>query len=189
MRNQGRWAGSCVVVLEGRRRGASGDRVVGSRSEVLGRTMSVSSRTPEGIPNRCPVCGKQVVLEPSDPAGDAPCSHCGHLLWFTDTGGHETMMERWPEGRSVFVVDKSDFDAAAAVQLAQDALRDEAAPHLVLDFSRLGFLSSAALGKLMALHQRARGAGGSLKLRNLRPEIHELFRITKLDRLFEIEHG
>lgn len=44
--------------------------------------MNISSRTPEGEPNRCPVCGKAVRIEPSRPPGDAPCPHCGHLLWF-----------------------------------------------------------------------------------------------------------
>ena len=44
--------------------------------------MEISSRTPEGEPNRCPVCGKTVRLEPSEPFGDAPCPHCGHLLMF-----------------------------------------------------------------------------------------------------------
>lgn len=44
--------------------------------------MEPSSRTPEGEPNRCPVCGGRVRLEPSQPAGDAPCPHCGCLMWF-----------------------------------------------------------------------------------------------------------
>jgi acyl carrier protein len=42
----------------------------------------ISSRTPEGQPNRCPLCGAAVAVEPSQPAGDAPCPHCGTLLWF-----------------------------------------------------------------------------------------------------------
>jgi uncharacterized Zn finger protein (UPF0148 family) len=44
--------------------------------------MEPSTRTPEGEPNRCPVCGKPLQIEPSRPPGDAPCPHCGHLLWF-----------------------------------------------------------------------------------------------------------
>jgi len=44
--------------------------------------MRISSRTPEGLPNRCPICGNEVCIEPSLPFGDAPCPHCGHLLWF-----------------------------------------------------------------------------------------------------------
>jgi hypothetical protein len=47
--------------------------------------MVISSRTPEGDPNRCPVCGKTLRLEPSIDTRDGPCPHCGHLLWFEHT--------------------------------------------------------------------------------------------------------
>ncbi len=46
---------------------------------------TISSRTPEGEPNKCPVCGNEVVVEPSLWFGDAPCPNCGHLLWFFRT--------------------------------------------------------------------------------------------------------
>jgi acyl carrier protein len=42
----------------------------------------ISSRTPEGEPNSCPVCCSEIVIEPSEPSGDAPCPKCGTLLWF-----------------------------------------------------------------------------------------------------------
>jgi DNA-directed RNA polymerase subunit RPC12/RpoP len=42
----------------------------------------ISSRTPEGDPNQCPICGHRVRLEPSIETRDAPCPNCGHLLWF-----------------------------------------------------------------------------------------------------------
>ena len=45
--------------------------------------MTVSSRTPEGYPADCPLCGAATNLEFSDPAGDAPCPSCGHLLWMS----------------------------------------------------------------------------------------------------------
>jgi len=48
-----------------------------------GSVMIISSRTPEGQPNQCPVCDASFLLEPSDPAGDAPCPNCGHLVWFS----------------------------------------------------------------------------------------------------------
>ena len=44
--------------------------------------MTISSRTPEGGPNRCPVCGHTFRIEPSRPLGDAPCPACATLLWF-----------------------------------------------------------------------------------------------------------
>ena len=43
--------------------------------------MTISSRTPEGWPNRCSVCGHDFRLEPSPPAWDVPCPRCGALLW------------------------------------------------------------------------------------------------------------
>ena len=48
--------------------------------------MEPASRTPEGRPNECPVCGKRVCIEPSlFPTQDAPCPNCGHLLWFSSS--------------------------------------------------------------------------------------------------------
>jgi len=44
---------------------------------------NVSSRTPEGLPSRCPICGADTDLEFSQPSGDAVCPNCGHLLWIS----------------------------------------------------------------------------------------------------------
>ena len=57
---------------------------------------------------------------------------------------------------------------------------------LLLDFGRVEFLSSAALNKLILLDKKVRQHEGRLKLCNLRPEIHEVFVITRLNQLFEI---
>jgi acyl carrier protein len=46
--------------------------------------VTISSRTPEGDPSRCPICGHRVRLEPSIDTRDAPCPSCGHLLWFAE---------------------------------------------------------------------------------------------------------
>ena len=44
---------------------------------------TISSRTPEGLANRCSICGAEFLLEPSFPRGDATCPRCGQLvLWF-----------------------------------------------------------------------------------------------------------
>ena len=46
--------------------------------------MVISSRTPEGDFNSCPICGKDDFTDPSTfPTRDAPCPHCGHLLRFS----------------------------------------------------------------------------------------------------------
>lgn len=58
---------------------------------------------------------------------------------------------------------------------------------LLLNFSAVDFLSSAALGKLITLDKKMKAHGGVLKLSNIRPEIYEVFAITKLNRLFDIK--
>jgi hypothetical protein len=46
----------------------------------------ISSRTPEGDRNNCPICGASLRLEQSAPTRDGPCPQCGHLLWFARSG-------------------------------------------------------------------------------------------------------
>lgn len=43
--------------------------------------MNISSRTPEGLPSRCPHCGDETRIEYSVTAGDACCPRCGGPLW------------------------------------------------------------------------------------------------------------
>jgi len=57
---------------------------------------------------------------------------------------------------------------------------------LLLNFSQVEFLSSSALGKLITLDKKTKNIQGEMKLSNIRPEIYEVFTITKLDRLFDI---
>ena len=53
-------------------------------SFVIVSPMTISTRTLEGHPFRCPVCHEDTDLEPSS-AGDACCPACGVLLgWFRE---------------------------------------------------------------------------------------------------------
>ena len=58
---------------------------------------------------------------------------------------------------------------------------------ILLNFGNVEFLSSAALGKLIALHKKLQAVGGRLILCNIDPQIHEVFEITKLDKFFNIQ--
>jgi len=58
--------------------------------------------------------------------------------------------------------------------------------HILLNFSNVEYLSSAALGKLITLNKKLGQAGGKLILCNISPEILEVFEITKLDKFFKI---
>lgn len=57
---------------------------------------------------------------------------------------------------------------------------------MLLDFGNVEFLSSAALNKLIMLDKKVKQHGGQLKLCNLKPEIQEVFVITRLNQLFQI---
>lgn len=57
----------------------------------------------------------------------------------------------------------------------------------VLNFSHVEFLSSAALGKLISFEKKVANREGELILTNIRPEIYEVFAITKLTKLFRIK--
>lgn len=56
--------------------------------------MSISSRTPEGNPDQCPLCASHVTVEPSLFFGDATCPHCGTLLWFMQAADQVRFVER-----------------------------------------------------------------------------------------------
>ena len=57
---------------------------------------------------------------------------------------------------------------------------------ILLNFGNVDFMSSAALGKLITLDRKVKAAKGRLKLSNIRPEILEVFQITKLNKVFDI---
>ncbi|MDA0836031.1 MAG: STAS domain-containing protein [Planctomycetota bacterium] len=57
---------------------------------------------------------------------------------------------------------------------------------IVLDFTNVEYLSSAALGKLITMDKKVKKVKGKLRLCCIRPEIYEVFAITKLNKLFDI---
>jgi anti-sigma B factor antagonist len=59
-------------------------------------------------------------------------------------------------------------------------------PRLLIDFGHVDHLSSAALGMLININSRIRAKNGMLRLTNIKPQIREVFVITKLDKLFKI---
>jgi len=56
--------------------------------------MTISSRTPEGLPNHCPICNSDVCIEPSVLIGDATCPNCGSLLWFLNVESTTRVYDR-----------------------------------------------------------------------------------------------
>lgn len=58
--------------------------------------------------------------------------------------------------------------------------------NLILDFQNVRFLSSAVLGLLIRISKRIYERAGQLRLCNIDPRIHEIFKITRLTKVFDI---
>jgi anti-sigma B factor antagonist len=66
-------------------------------------------------------------------------------------------------------------------------IEEDGRKKILLDFSNVEYLSSAALGKLITLNNKAKTAKGKLRLCGIRPDIYEVFAITKLNTVFDIK--
>jgi anti-anti-sigma factor len=58
---------------------------------------------------------------------------------------------------------------------------------VIFDFRNVAFMSSSMLGKLVLAHKKANEFKVKLKFCSIDPEIRQVFKITKLDRVFDIE--
>jgi anti-sigma B factor antagonist len=57
---------------------------------------------------------------------------------------------------------------------------------LLLNFRNVDHLSSAALGMLITLNKKVKEQNGTLKLSDINRQIFEVFKITRLNRVFDI---
>jgi len=86
-------------------------------------------------------------------------------------------------------IDKKILDEQNIQLIGDDLFRlvDELGRRkILLNFSNVDFLSSAALGKLITLNRKVQAVRGSLILCGISKDIKEVFEITKLDKLFKI---
>lgn len=74
--------------------------------------MPVSSRTPEGSPHRCRLCGATAAVETSEPSGDSICPACGSLLW--------KIRDRISEESLVTLTDEPSLDSLEMVELVME---------------------------------------------------------------------
>ena len=65
-------------------------------------------------------------------------------------------------------------------------VEDDGHKKILLNFGNVQYLSSAALGKLINLKKKVGTVKGKLKLCCIHPDLLEVFRITRLDQVFEI---
>lgn len=86
-------------------------------------------------------------------------------------------------------LDRNIIEEPVIAQIAQELIQlveSMPNPRILLTFQGVEHLSSAALGTLITVHSRIKGKSGQLRLADIDPQIHEVFVITKLNKLFQI---
>ena len=91
---------------------------------------------------------------------------------------------------ATFKVDKI-LDEQVIQQVGEDlaelAAKAGEGRKLVLTFRGVSFMSSAMLGKLIMFHKKCKKADVNLKVCSVSPELLEVFKITKLDKLLDLK--
>ncbi len=82
------------------------------------------------------------------------------------------------------IVDQAMIDEVARTL---EKLMDKA-PHakMLINFEGVKFMGSAMLGKLITLNKKCKDAAVHLKLCSIDPQIMQVFKMTKLDKVFDI---
>lgn len=87
------------------------------------------------------------------------------------------------------LLEKKILDEANIEALGQElfALVDkDGRKKIILDFSLVEYLSSAALGKLITMNKKVTTASGKVILCNIQKDILDVFKITKLDKVLTL---
>ncbi|MFD1797756.1 STAS domain-containing protein [Paracoccus aurantiacus] len=90
-------------------------------------------------------------------------------------------------GQIVVRIVERRLDAAIAGEF-KDAVRPHVAmrgPDLLLDLGEVEFLDSSGLGAVIAL-KKALPEGRQMRLRRLTPNVARVFRLTRMDQVFDI---
>jgi anti-sigma B factor antagonist len=79
-----------------------------------------------------------------------------------------------------------ETEIAALEHSIMPIIEQAGVPNIVLNFTNVKFLSSAVLGLLIRISKKIYQRNGQLKLCGINAKIFEIFKITRLDRVFEI---
>jgi len=84
---------------------------------------------------------------------------------------------------------KGEFDIFNSTNLKAElnGLIEQKKADLILDCADLIYMDSTAIGAMVAVLKNVKTYGGKIVLRELKPTLLKLFRITNLNKVFEIE--
>jgi len=68
-------------------------------------------------------------------------------------------------------------------------LADKGNKRIILNLAEVNYMDSSGLGELVKTHTTTRNKGGELKLINLNKKVHDLFQMTRLSAVFDIQEN
>jgi anti-anti-sigma factor len=90
----------------------------------------------------------------------------------------------------VYFTDAKILDEARIQQIGKElmdmATSASQSKKMLLNFQGVQFMSSAMIGKLVLLNKKCKTDGVNLKLCQISPNVLEVFKITRLNKVFEI---
>ena len=98
-----------------------------------------------------------------------------------------TLSTKYYGSTLVVTADMNRIDAAIAIQFKDDmrAKIDETSHHVVLDLTRVSFIDSSGLGAIVASMKQL-GVDKKLDLAGLSEPVAKVFRLARMDMVFEI---
>jgi anti-sigma B factor antagonist len=84
------------------------------------------------------------------------------------------------------ILDEAKIQKIGSELIAAAENAANAEKKLLLNFSGVGFMSSAMIGKLVLLNKKCKTDGIDLKICNISPNVAEVFKIMKLNKVFDI---
>lgn len=92
------------------------------------------------------------------------------------------------EGNTYIATFDGRLDTVAAQQIAEtiEPLLQHADQNIILDCEKMPFISSSGLRIFLKIRKEVSAQGGKMYLRKVCSDVHQVFKMTKLEELFEI---
>ncbi len=92
------------------------------------------------------------------------------------------------EGNNITAVFDGRLDTVAAQQISEtiDPLLQNADQNIILDCEKMPFISSSGLRIFLKIRKEVSAKGGKMYLKNICPDVMQVFKMTKLDDIFEM---
>jgi anti-sigma B factor antagonist len=128
--------------------------------------------------SRCPECGGEIELQAACPPAETPCPHCGKPIWFLYREVDHVVLVRFLSGR---ILKEPEFQTVREFLFARSPT-----PHVVFNLNDCQYFSDTTLAGFILMYKRLTEARGKLKICCLRSPMLDVFKLARLDQLFDI---